>query len=126
MPIHSVTDARSDIYILEEREIRQSNLEIVSHSVLELVRKSRLPEFLCLEVYLVLERRAITYREFFVKLFLSDTILFLERIYPAHGKRDVRERERIVTERVARILAVEGVHREVELSVPVLGKRYGR
>ena len=45
MPVHTVTDARSDVYVFEQGEIRQTDLEIVGHTVLHLVPESRLSEF---------------------------------------------------------------------------------
>ena len=45
MPVHSVTYARSDVYVFEQGEIRQTDLEIVGHTVLHLVPESRLSEF---------------------------------------------------------------------------------
>ena len=54
-PVHAVLYTRCDVDILEGCEVRQANLEIMGHSVLELVEKSRLSEFGCLEVDSVLK-----------------------------------------------------------------------
>ena len=68
-PVHAVADARSEVYVLEQGEIRQTDAETVGHSVLELVQKSRLVEFGCLEIYLVLQRGVVAERKFFIKSF---------------------------------------------------------
>ena len=54
-PVHSISDARSDVDVFEGSEVRKSDLEIVSHSVLELIKKARLLEFRSLEIDPVLE-----------------------------------------------------------------------
>ena len=54
-PVHSVLYTRSDVDVLEGSEVRQSDLEIMSHSVLESVQKSGLLEFRSLEVDSVLK-----------------------------------------------------------------------
>ena len=54
-PVHSVLHARSDVDVFECSEVRKSDLEIVSHSVLELIKKARLLEFRSLEIDPVLE-----------------------------------------------------------------------
>ena len=69
-PVHSIGDAWSDVYILECREVRQTDLEIMGHTVLELVPESRLVEFRSLEVDLVLEAGVITKGEFLIKFLL--------------------------------------------------------
>ena len=43
-PVHSVAYARGDVDVFEQGEVRQSNLEVVRHSVLHLVPESRLVE----------------------------------------------------------------------------------
>ena len=123
-PVHAVAYARSEVYVLEEREVRQTDLEIVGHSVLELVQKSRLVELGSLEIHLVLYRGAVAERKLFVKLFLADPVFSFERVEPAHGKGEVRQGERIRT--VYGVLAVQGIDGQVHLSVPVLRVRNGR
>ena len=92
-PVHSIADARSDVYVLEEREVRKSDLEVVCHAVLELVPESRLVELGSLEVDLVLQGGVVTEGELLVKTLLSDSVLSLERIESAHGEGYVRQCE---------------------------------
>ena len=53
-PVHSVGEARGDVYVLEQREVGKTDLEIVGHTVAHLVPESRLVELRSLEVYAVL------------------------------------------------------------------------
>ena len=94
-PVHSVADGRGDIDIFHNHERRKTNVEIVGHSVLQSVEHINLPELRCLEIYLVLESRAVSERYLFVEFLLSDPVLLLERIDCAHRERDVRQGERI-------------------------------
>ena len=81
-------------------------------------------EFRSLEIDLILECRVVSEGYFFIKFFLADTILLLEGIERMDRKGDVRQGNGIT--RITGILAVEGVDREVILSVPVMGIRDGR
>ena len=54
-PVHSVTDARGDVDIFEQGEIRQSDLEIMGHTVLEFVPETWFVEFGSLEIDPVLQ-----------------------------------------------------------------------
>ena len=94
-PVHAVADARREIDVFEQCECRQPYLEVVRHSVLELVQESRLVEFGGLEINLVLQRGAVSEREVLVELLLAHSVLLLERIEAAHGESDVRQSERI-------------------------------
>ena len=60
-PVHTVGDARGEIYIFEQSEVRQAYLEVVGHTVLHLVPEARLVEFRCLEIDFVLECRIVSY-----------------------------------------------------------------
>ena len=81
-PVHAVGDARRHVDIFEGSEVRKADLEIVGHTVLELVEESRLVELGCLEVDPVLEACIVTQRELLIELLLSYTVLSLERIKP--------------------------------------------
>mgnify|MGYP006315411611 FL=1 len=83
-PVHAVADARSDVYVFQECEVRKSDLEVMRHSVLELVPESRLVEFGCLEVDPVLQRGVVSEGEFLVETLLAHSVLSLERIESAH------------------------------------------
>ena len=79
-PVHSVTYSWSNVDILHKGEVRKTDLEIVVHTVLELIPKSRLIEFRCLEVDSVLQRCTISERKLLEPLFFSDSMLELEWI----------------------------------------------
>ena len=117
-PVHSVTYARGEVKILQKGKIREPNLEIVLHSVLELVREAFLAEFRGFEGYLVLERCAVAQGELLVELFLADAVLLLERIEPGHRESEVGKREHIGA--VSGVLAVQCIDGQAELAVPVL------
>ena len=63
------------------------------HSILELVPESRLVELRSLEVDPVLEGSVITEREFFIPLFLPDSVFLLERIKTCYRQGHVRKGE---------------------------------
>ena len=67
----------------------------MGHSVLELVRESRLSELLSLEVDLILDGGVVTEGDFLPGLFLTHSVLLLERVERAHRQCDVRKREGI-------------------------------
>ena len=94
-PVHSIADARSYVYVFQQCEIRKSDLEVVSHTVLELVPESWLIELRCLEVDPVLQRGVVAEGEFFVETLLTDSVLSFERIESAHRECDVRQCERV-------------------------------
>ena len=94
-PAHSVLDTRSDINVLECSEVRETDLEVMVHTVLELVHETWLTEFRCLEVDLVLQGSVVSEREFFIPFFLTDPYLLLERIESVYGEGHVRECERV-------------------------------
>ena len=121
IPVHSVLNARSHIDVLECREVRQTDLEIVGHSVLELIPESRLVELRCLEIYPVLESGVITERELLVELLLADPVLSLERVEAVYRECHVRQGERVRA--VLRVLIVQGIDGQVHLSIPVLRVR---
>ena len=123
-PVHSVCNARSHIDILEQGKIRKAYLEIMRHTVLELVPETGLVEFGGLEIYLVLKSRAVSERELFIELFLADPVFPFERIEPAHGKCKVRQCEGIGA--VSRVLAVQSIDRQVHFAVPVFRIGYRR
>ena len=92
-PVHSVADARSEIQVFRNGEIRQSDLEIMGHSVLEPVQEARLLEVGNLERHLVLEGGAVSEGELLVEFLLADSVLSLERIEPRHRECQVRQCE---------------------------------
>ena len=59
-PVHSVTDTWRDVDILEQGEVRKSDLEVMRHTVLEFIPEARFVELRCLEVDLVLYGCVIT------------------------------------------------------------------
>ena len=121
-PVHAVTDAGGDVDVLEQGEGRQADREVVVHAVLELVQELRRDaafQLGHLESDLVLQGRVVAEGYLLIDLLLADAHLALERIEGTDGEGDVRQREHIGT--VAGVLAVQGVDREVEASVPVLG-----
>ena len=83
-PVHAVRYTWRDVYVLECSEVRETDLEIMGHSVLELVHKSRLAELRCLEADLVLERCVVSERELLVPFLLADSLFLLERIESVH------------------------------------------
>ena len=70
----------------QESEVRKSYLEIMRHSVLELIPEFRTVEieFTCLEVDSVLKCCVVTEREFLIETFLADSVLPLERVESVH------------------------------------------
>ena len=118
--VHTVGNGWRHLEVFEQGEVRQADLEVVGHAVLEPVRKAVLHEFGSLETDLVLQGGVIGERYLLVDAFLADPVLDLERIEPRDGKRNVRQCEGIGT--VPGVLAVQGVDREVDLSAPVLGE----
>ena len=91
IPVLAVTYARSEVQVLREGEIRQTYLEIMSHTILKLVQKAVFHELRGLEIDPVLKRGAISQREFFVEFLLAHTVLSLERIKPCHRESKVRQ-----------------------------------
>ena len=59
-PVLAVAHARGEIEIFRNGEVRQANLEVVRHAVLELVEEARLLQLRSLESDLVLEGRAVS------------------------------------------------------------------
>ena len=61
-PVHTVADARCDVDVFQESEVRKSDLEVMSHTILELVPEVRAVEieFTCLEIDPVLKRGVVT------------------------------------------------------------------
>ena len=54
-PVHTIAYTWRDIYIFQQGKVRKSDLEIMVHAILELIKESRLVEFRRLEIDLVLE-----------------------------------------------------------------------
>ena len=85
-PVHSVADAWSDIDIFQKGKVRESDLEVMCHSVLESVPEIRTVQvkFTCLEVDSVLECSVVTKGELLVEALLADSVLPLERVESVH------------------------------------------
>ena len=94
-PVHTVGDTRCDIDVFQQCEIRKTDLEVVCHTILELVPEAWLVELRCLEVDPVLQRGVVAEGEFFVETLLTDSVLSFERIESAHRECDVRQCERV-------------------------------
>ena len=120
-PVLAIADARGEIQVLGKREVRKPDLEIVCHSVLELVQEALFHELGRLEINLVLECCAVAEGEFLVEFLFADAVFLLERIESADAEVDIRECEHIGT--VLSVLAVVHTDCEVEFSVPVASIR---
>ena len=83
-PVHTVGHARSYIDVLHKREVRETDLEVMCHTILELVKQTRLFELAGLEADLVLQRGVVAEGELLIERLLSDSVLLLERIETAH------------------------------------------
>ena len=59
-PVHTIRHTRGDVDVFQEREVRKTDLEVVVHTVLELVPESWLVELGRLETDPVLERGVVT------------------------------------------------------------------
>ena len=96
----------------------------MGHTVLELIQKSLLSEFTCLETDFVLKCGVVTEGNLFPRFFLAHTVLLLERVEGAYGKGHVRQCEGIGT--VPGVLVVQSIDREVHLSSEIAGIGDGR
>ena len=106
-PVLAIAYTRCEVQILCKRKVRQTYLEVVSHSVLELVHESLLHELRRLEIDSVLQGRTVSEREFLIELFLSHAVLFLERIKSRYGESQVRKGEGIRA--VTRVLVMQRI-----------------
>ena len=79
-PVHAIRYARRDIDIFEEREVWKTDLEVVVHTVLELVPESWLVELGCLEADSVLKRGVVTEGELLIPFLLTDSDFLFERV----------------------------------------------
>ena len=93
--VHAIGYTRGDVDVFQEGEVRKTDLEVVVHTVLELVPESRLVELRCLETDSVLERCAVTEREFLIPFLLTDSLLLLKRIESCYRESYIRQCERV-------------------------------
>ena len=92
-PVHTITYARCDVYVFEEREVRKTDLEIVGHTILELVPEAWLVELGGFEIDPVLQRCVISEGEFLIPLLLADPVLAFERVESADRECHIRKCE---------------------------------